>query len=94
MSDQTSPTARDKIGNPAAEAISKTIAEIALEKLKNDCEGFYSIDFLMPAIDTPMLKAEAGIKLSDIFTISLWSQYDINNKNFLGGVHIGGEIKL
>ena len=94
MSVEKTTTSSSSIISPAAEIILKTISDIALEKLKNNTEGFYNIDFLMPSIDKPILKAEAGIKLADLFKISLWGQYDINSETICGGVHIGGEIKL
>ena len=50
----------------------ETISDIALEKLKNDMTGFYSIDFLLPSLDKPTLKAEAGISLGEWMKLTLW----------------------
>jgi hypothetical protein len=94
MPDETISTTINTSESPAAGIILKTISDIALEKLKEDAQGFYSLDFLMPSFDKPVLKAEAGIKLTDLFKISLWGQYDISSQAVCGGIHIGGEIKL
>jgi len=76
------------------ETITKTISDIALEKLKNDMTGFYSINFLLPSLDRPTLKAEAGINLGEWMKLTLWGQYDINAKSAAAGARIGGEFKI
>jgi len=76
------------------ETITKTISDIALEKLKNDMTGFYSINFLLPSLDRPTLKAEAGINLGEWMKLTLWGQYDINAKSVVAGARIGGEFKI
>jgi hypothetical protein len=76
------------------QTITKTISDIALEKLKNDMTGFYSFDFLLPAWDKPMLKAEAGISLGDWMKLTLWGEYDITSKSVVAGAQIGGEFKI
>lgn len=93
MADNTS-TSSSASASLTADTLIKTLADIALEKLKDDAKGFYTFDFLLPSLDKPTLQAEAGIKLSDLFKVSLWSQYDIAAGTILGGIRIGGEIKL
>lgn len=76
------------------ETIAKTVADIALEKLKNDMTGFYNITFLLPSLDKPTLKAEAGIGLGEWMKLTLWGEYDINSKTAAAGARIGGEFKI
>lgn len=76
------------------ETIAKTVADIALEKLKNNMTGFYSITFLLPSLDKPTLRAEAGIGLGEWMKLTLWGEYDINSKTAAAGAGIVGEFKL
>lgn len=76
------------------ETITKTISDIALEKLKNDMMGFYSLNFLLPSPDKPTLKAEAGICLGEWLKLALWGEYDINAKSVVAGARIGGEFRI
>jgi hypothetical protein len=86
----------DDAGNSSitVETITKTISDIALEKLKNDMMGFYSLNFLLPSPDKPTLKAEAGISLGEWMKLTLWGEYNINAKSVTAGARIGGEFKI
>jgi hypothetical protein len=86
----------DDTGNSSitVDMITKTISDIALEKLKNDMMGFYSLNFLLPSPDKPTLKAEAGISLGEWMKLTLWGEYNINAKSVTAGARIGGEFKI
>jgi hypothetical protein len=86
----------DDTGNSSitVDMITKTISDIALEKLKNDIMGFYSLNFLLPSPDKPTLKAEAGISLGEWMKLTLWGEYNINAKSVTAGARIGGEFKI
>jgi hypothetical protein len=79
--------------NDHTDIIKKTLGDIALEKLKEIGNGFYSIDFLY-FNEQFQIEAEAGVTVEPWLKISSTLFYEPITGNFIAGLRIGGEIKI
>lgn len=81
--------------NPfAIENLTKTLADIALEKLTEQSKGYYALDFLLPAEGDFTLKAEAGIAVGPWLKLGGFAEYVPSLGAFAAGIRIGGEAKI